>query len=238
MAAISKKNARKSASKKRTEVRGETDAVRKKRVRNLIGLLRREFPGAATALDHSNPFELLVATILSAQCTDKRVNMVTPALFEQYPNSAALAAADFEDVEKLIQSTGFFRNKAKNVIGCARGMVANHDGAVPDTMEELTALDGVGRKTANVVLGNAFGKNIGVVVDTHVGRISRLLGLTEAEDPVKVERDLMAIVPAKNWTVFSHYLIGHGRATCIARRPQCSQCVLYDYCPGRQELLK
>jgi endonuclease-3 len=222
-------------SKKSTKTRRESEAVKKKRVRNIIGLLRREFPDAATALNHSNPFELLVATILSAQCTDKRVNMVTPALFERYPDPEALAVADQEDVEKLIQSTGFFRNKAKNIIGCARGIVANHRGDVPDTMEDLTALDGVGRKTANVVLGNAFGKNVGVVVDTHVGRISRHLGFTEVKDPVKVERDLMAIIPTRDWTVFSHYLILHGRATCIARRPLCSQCVLYDYCPGRQE---
>jgi len=203
-----------------------------------MGLLRREFPEATTALDHRSPFELLVATILSAQCTDKRVNMVTPDLFKKYPDPAALAAANQVDVEKLVQSTGFFRNKAKNIIGCARGLVANHGGAVPDTMEALTALDGVGRKTANVVLGNAFGKNVGVVVDTHVGRISRLLGLTDVKDPVKVERDLMAVVPACDWTVFSHFLILHGRATCIARRPRCFECVVFDHCPGRQETRK
>lgn len=234
MPVTSRRTARKSEPGKPSGTSVEPEAQRKKRVRKIIGLLRREFPEAVTALDHRNPFELLVATILSAQCTDKRVNMVTPALFAKYPDPAALAAADQEEVEALVQSTGFFRNKAKNIIGCARGIVELHGGTVPDTMAELVALDGVGRKTANVVLGNAFGKNEGVVVDTHVGRISGLLGLTSFKDAVKVERDLMAVVPVKDWTVFSHYLILHGRATCIARRPRCGACVLFEYCPGRQ----
>jgi endonuclease-3 len=215
--------------------RGETPDVTKKRVRRLIVLLKADYPEARTALAHEDPFQLLVATILSAQCTDVRVNMVTPKLFARFPNAQALALARSEELEALIHSTGFFRNKARNLIGCARGLVAHHKGKVPDSMEALTALDGVGRKTANVVLGSAFGKHVGVVVDTHVSRLSNLLGLTSSANPEQVERDLMALVPKRAWTLFSHLLIYHGRAVCIARRPQCAACSLYEYCPGRKE---
>ncbi|MGH7608122.1 MAG: endonuclease III domain-containing protein, partial [Gemmatimonadales bacterium] len=168
----------------------------------------------------------------SAQCTDARVNMVTPALFAKYPTAAAYAAADPRELERAIQSTGFFRNKTKSIIGMAQALVERHGGAVPETMAELTALPGVGRKTANVILGTWFGKNEGVVVDTHVQRLARLLGLTRQHDPVKVERDLMAVVPRDAWTWFSHTLIQHGRQVCIARRPRCGECVLRALCPS------
>ena len=194
--------------------------------------LRRAYPDAHCALDHRNPFELLAATILSAQCTDVRVNLVTPELFRAYPTPAALATARQKDVEEIIRSTGFFRNKATNLIAMAQSIVADHGGKVPRTMAELHALPGVGRKTANVVLGNAFGRSEGVVVDTHVGRLSLLLGLTRETDPVKVERDLMAAFPQDEWTLLSHLLISHGRAVCIARRPRCGDCVLSDICPS------
>lgn len=213
--------------------RRETAAARAARVLEIIRRLKAEFPEVTTALSHNSPYELLVATILSAQCTDKRVNQVTPHVFAAYPDARALAAAKQGELEELIRSTGFFRNKARNLIACANAMVEHHAGEVPDTMEELVALGGVGRKTANVVLGNAFGKNEGVVVDTHVQRISGLLGLTKHADPVKIEQDLMKIVPRQDWTVFPHLLILHGRATCVARRPRCGECVLYELCPGR-----
>jgi len=211
----------------------ETVSARKRRMLRIIEVLRKLFPDAHTALNHQDPYELLVATILSAQCTDVRVNMVTPAVFRKYPDPSSLARARQATLERIIQSTGFFRNKTRNLIGCARGIVSEHGGQVPDSMEALTSLDGVGRKTANVVLGNAFGKNEGIVVDTHVNRISNLLGLTSHKDPIKVEQDLMEVVPHKDWTDFSHLFIWHGRATCIARRPRCAECALYDYCPGR-----
>lgn len=185
-------------------------------------------------MDHQSAYQLLAATILSAQCTDVRVNMVTPDLFRTYPTPSKLAAARQDDVERIIRSTGFFRNKARNLIAMAQALVADHGGKVPDTMAELHALPGVGRKTANVVLGNAFNINEGVVVDTHVGRLSRLLGLTRHTDPVKVEQDLMAQFPRARWAVLSHLLISHGRAVCIARRPRCNDCVLADICPSSQ----
>ena len=221
--------------KRKSAGRIETLEATRKRVRRLIALLKAEYPQARTALAHEDAFQLLVATILSAQCTDRRVNMVTPKLFARFPDARSLAKARPAELEELIRSTGFFRNKARNLIACAGGLVTRHDGEVPATMEELTALGGVGRKTANVVLGNAFGKEIGVVVDTHVNRQSHLLGLTSATNPEQVERDLMALVPRREWTLFAHLLIYHGRAVCIARRPRCSACVLYDYCPGRRE---
>ena len=229
MPVTSRKRAAKPKSRKR-----ETQADRARRTLRIIELLKETFPEAGTALEHRNPYELLVATILSAQCTDKRVNMVTPSVFARYPDAASLAQAEPEELEELIRSTGFFRNKAKNLMACARALVANHNSQVPDTMEELTALDGVGRKTANVVLGNAFEKNVGVVVDTHVTRIAGLLALTSHEDPVKIEVDLMKVVPQEDWAVFAHLLILHGRATCIARRPRCTECVIRDLCPGRK----
>ncbi|HET9707211.1 MAG TPA: endonuclease III [Gemmatimonadales bacterium] len=212
--------------------RAETPAERKRRTRSIIARLKREFPDATCALDHANPLELLVATILSAQSTDARVNIVTPALFAKYKNAADYAAADPEVLQGEIHSTGFFRNKTKSILGMAHALEERHGGQVPDTMEALVALPGVGRKTANVVLGNAFGKNEGIVVDTHVGRISGLLKLTKQTDPVKIERDLMELVPRKDWTIFSHLLILHGRKTCIARRPKCESCRINDLCPS------
>jgi endonuclease-3 len=190
------------------------------------------YPDAHCALDFSSPFELLVATILSAQCTDKRVNMVTPALFARYRTPSAMAAAKLEELEELIKSTGFFRNKAKSLLGMATAVADAHDGRVPDTMPELVALPGVGRKTANVVLGNAYGKNEGVVVDTHVGRVGYRLALTNQTDPVKVEKDLVALFPRQRWTLLSHLLIEHGRQICDARRPKCEICFLNDLCPS------
>jgi endonuclease-3 len=194
--------------------------------------LHQTYPIAECALDFRSPYQLLVATILSAQCTDERVNKVTPALFARYPTPADLAAAEQSDVEELVRSTGFFRNKAKNLIGMARGLVADHAGRVPKTMEELVKLPGVARKTANVVLGTAFHIPSGVVVDTHVTRISRLLGLTKHKDPVKIERDLVELLPEEEWITFSHMLILHGRQVCVARRPACDRCTLAKLCPS------
>jgi endonuclease-3 len=212
--------------------RAETPAERKRRTRSIIARLKREFPDATCALDHANSLELLVATILSAQSTDARVNIVTPALFAKYKSAADYAAANPDVFQGEIHSTGFFRNKTKSILGMAQALEERHDGQVPDTMEALVALPGVGRKTANVVLGNAFGKNEGIVVDTHVGRLSGLLKLTQQTDPVKIERDLMELVPRKDWTIFSHLLILHGRKTCIARRPRCESCRINDLCPS------
>jgi endonuclease-3 len=210
------------------------ESLEQKKVRTgkIIAELQRLYPDAHCALDHRNAFELLVATILSAQCTDVRVNMVTPALFKKYPTPAALAAAPQADVEKIIQSTGFFRSKATSIRTTSADIVEKYGGNVPETMEELTELRGVGRKTANVVLGNAFDQNVGVVVDTHVGRLSLRLELTKNTDPVKVEQDLMKIVPQKQWTLFSHWLIFHGRQICIARKPRCESCALFPLCPS------
>ena len=205
---------------------------RKARARKLIARLKREYPDATCALQHHNALELVVATILSAQCTDARVNMVTPQLFAKYRTAAAYASADPRELEKEIQSTGFFRNKTKSIIGMAQALVERHGGEVPQTMEELTALPGVGRKTANVILGTWFKKNEGVVVDTHVQRLTGLLGLTRQTDPVKIEQEMMNIVPRDDWTWFSHTLILHGRAVCIARRPRCADCVLNRLCPS------
>jgi endonuclease-3 len=204
----------------------------KKRARAVERLLRKEYPDAKCELDYRNAFELAAATILSAQCTDKRVNMVTPVLFKRFPDAFALAAADQADVEEIIKSTGFFRNKAKSLIGMAKAVVANHGGEIPRTMDELFALPGIGRKTANVVLGNAFEMNEGIVVDTHVARLSKLLGLTRQTDPVKIELDLMKLFPRKSWALLSHLLIWHGRRVCIARRPRCAECVLNRICPS------
>jgi endonuclease-3 len=213
-------------------VRRESRPARKRRTAAILAQLKQEYPDAACALTHDNPYELLVATILSAQCTDARVNMVTPALFERYPGPQALATARQEDVEGLIRSTGFFRNKARNLIAMAQAVVADHRGRIPADMESLRSLPGVGRKTANVVLGNAFGINAGITVDTHVTRLSRLLGLTTEKDPEKIERDLMELVPKKDWTLVSHLLILHGRAVCIARRPRHEICAVAHLCPS------
>ncbi len=193
-------------------------------------LLARTYPDAHCALHYESPLQLLVATILSAQCTDVRVNMVTPALFARYPDAEAFAAAKPAELEKLIHSTGFFRNKARNIIACCRQLVEKHEGQVPQTMEELVPLPGIGRKTANVILGNAFGVP-GIPVDTHVGRLSQRMGLTEATDPVKIERDLAQLIPKKEWTMFAHRMIFHGRQVCHARKPLCEQCTLNAVCP-------
>jgi endonuclease-3 len=190
------------------------------------------YPDAHCALDFKTPFQLLIATILSAQCTDKRVNMVTPAVFKRFPTPAALAAAPPEELEEMIKSTGFFRNKAKSLIGMASAIDERHGGKVPDEMDTLVKLPGVGRKTANVILGNAFDKNDGVVVDTHVTRLSQRLGLTKQSDAVKIEQDLMKLFPRERWTMLSHLLIEHGRQICEARRPKCEECFLSDICPS------
>jgi len=194
--------------------------------------LLEHYPDAHCALDFKNPYQLVAATILSAQCTDKRVNMVTPALFKKYKTPKALAAAKPEDVEEIIKSAGFFRAKTKSLIGMASAVTENHGGEIPQEMDDLVKLPGVGRKTANVVLGNAFNKNEGVVVDTHVGRVSRRLGLTRNEDPVKVEQDLVQLFPRDGWTLLSHLFIEHGRQICEARRPKCEICFLNDVCPS------
>jgi len=197
-----------------------------------IRRLEETYPDAKCSLDYRNPYELLVATILSAQCTDVRVNMVTPDLFARFPDATTLADAEQEDLENRIKSTGFFRNKTKSLLGMARAVVDKHRGDIPRTMDELTHLPGVGRKTANVVLGNAFGINDGIVVDTHVTRVSFRLGLTRETDAVKIEQDLVKVVPREKWTLFSHLLIFHGRAICVARRPLCERCPLWDICPS------
>lgn len=193
--------------------------------------LAEAHPDAHCELAHRDAFELLCATILSAQCTDKRVNMVTPALFAAYPDAHALARARQEDVEELVKTTGFFRSKAKSLIGMAQALVADHGGEVPRTMAALVPLPGVGRKTANVILGNAFGINDGVTVDTHVARLANRLGLTDASDPVKIEQALMPLFPREEWAMLSHRLIFHGRRICDARKPRCEACPLADVCP-------
>lgn len=198
----------------------------------VIRRLRAEYPDAHCALIHQSPYQLLVATILSAQCTDARVNLVTPALFERYPSVHELARANPAELETMIKSTGFFRNKTRSLIGMAQAVVAEHGGELPRSMEALRKLPGVGRKTANVVLGNAFGLNEGITVDTHVTRLSLLLGLTTHTDAEKIEQDLMTQIPREDWTQVSHLLIEHGRRVCIARRPQHHKCVLADICPS------
>ncbi|MEI8379935.1 MAG: endonuclease III [Planctomycetota bacterium] len=209
------------------------DDARKQRARKIVRVLAKTYADAVCALNHESPFQLLAATILSAQCTDERVNMVTPELFRRWPTAHELAEAAQADVEEVVRSTGFFRAKAGNLIGMAKGLVDNHDGELPQTLEELIALPGVGRKTANVLLGTAFGITSGVVVDTHVKRISQLLGLTESDSPEQIERDLMTLLPEKEWINFSHRLIHHGRQICIARRPKCAECPLLTHCQRR-----
>jgi endonuclease-3 len=198
-----------------------------------LGILKRTYPDAHCALHFSTPLELLIATILSAQCTDERVNQVTPALFARCPNAAALASISQVELEKMIHSTGFYRAKARSLRSCAASLVADHQGDVPRTMEALHRLAGVGRKTANVVLGNAFHLAEGIVVDTHVGRLSRRMGLTRHHDPVKVEFALVRLIPKKDWTLVSHLLISHGRKRCNARKPDCANCEIKALCPKR-----
>jgi endonuclease III len=210
----------------------ESRTAKRARTAEIVRRLHDEYPDAKCSLDYSNPYELTAATILSAQCTDERVNMVTPVLFRAYPTPADLAAARQEDVEEIIRSTGFYRNKAKSLLGMATAVADDHGGVVPKEMAALTALPGVGRKTANVVLGNAFGINEGIVVDTHVKRLSGRLGLTAHTDPEKIEVDLIALVEPDEWTDVSHLFIYHGRAVCKAPTPRCEVCVLADICPS------
>jgi endonuclease III len=205
--------------------------ARAQRVKRIVGALDRAYPDAHCELVHEDPLQLLISTILSAQCTDKRVNLVTPGLFRKYRSAADFAGADPRELERAIQSTGFFRNKARNIQACCRALVERHGGQVPDCMDALIELSGVGRKTANVVLGNAFGIQAGIVVDTHVGRLSLRLGLTLSRDPVRVEQDLVKLVPATQWTAFSHWLIFHGRRRCFARKPDCDRCEIRSLCP-------
>jgi len=198
-----------------------------------LDILKRTYPDVHCELDFRTPLELLVATVLSAQCTDVRVNRVTPALFARYPTAADYAGAELAELEGLIHSTGFYRNKARAIRECCRILVAKHAGEVPRSMEELWALPGVGRKTANVVLSNAYGLNEGIVVDTHVGRLVRRLGLTRAQDPVKVEKALLPLLAREDWGLFSHLLIWHGRRRCFARKPDCDHCELRELCPRK-----
>src|ERR1039458_133347 len=209
----------------------ETSEAKKARLKKIVAALDRTYPDAHCELNHTDPLQLLTATIPSAQCTDKRVNIVTKELFEKYRSAADYANAPLAELEQAVKTTGFFRNKAKNIQACCRKLIVRHGGRVPRTMEELTQLDGVGRKTANVVLGNAFGINVGVVVDTHVARLSQRLGLTKQKTPEKIELELMALVPQKQWTLFSHWLIWHGRRRCDARRPDCAHCEIRKLCP-------
>jgi endonuclease-3 len=227
---MKRKPARKKAA--RPARRSRRLAPASERAPEIFRRLSAEYPDAKCALDHRNPYELLVATILSAQCTDKRVNMVTPALFAKYPNAESLSVANPEELQEMIKSTGFFRNKTKSLLGMASAVSQGHGGAIPKTMDELVKLPGVGRKTANVVLGNAFGLEEGVVVDTHVSRLSQRLALSRETDPVKIEQDLMTLFPRTQWTMLSHLLITHGREICDARRPLCEQCVVNDLCPS------
>jgi endonuclease-3 len=206
------------------------------RARKIIALLGRHYPDATCALDWRDPYQLIVATILSAQCTDARVNLTTPALFERFPDAAALARAGTAELEGLVRSTGFYRNKAKSLLGMAKGLVERHGGRVPGTMEALVALPGVARKTANVVLGTAFGLADGIVVDTHVIRLANRMDLTREEDPVRIERDLMAVVPRDRWVAFAHQMTWHGRRICAARKPQCAACPLAKVCPSRGKM--
>jgi endonuclease-3 len=208
-------------------------AISAKRAKALevLDLLKKRYPYAECALTHENPWQLLTATILSAQCTDVRVNMTTPALFKRFPNAEALANADLAEVEELVKSTGFFRQKAKSIVAMSQDVVTRFGGEVPRTLDELTTLRGAGRKTANVIIGVAFG-GAGVVVDTHVRRISNLLGWTRNDSPEKIERDLMKLFPKEEWTIMGTTLIHHGRETCIARRPKCGECVVNHLCPS------
>src|ERR1035437_529700 len=209
----------------------ESFEAKKLRAKKIITALDRTYPEAHCELDKADPLELLIATILSAQCTDKRVNIVTAVLFKKYRSAADYANAPLAELEQAVKTTGFFRNKAKNIQACCRKLIVRHGGRVPRAMEELTQLDGVGRKTANVVLGTAFDINVGVVVDTHVARLSQRLGLTRQKMPEKIELELMALVPQKQWALFSHWLIWHGRRRCDARKPDCEGCEIKKLCP-------
>jgi endonuclease-3 len=210
----------------------ESKKAKRERAGEIYEVLEREHPGAMTALNHGDAFELAVATILSAQCTDERVNMVTPEVFRRFPSPAALASAGQKELESIIHSTGFFRNKARSLIGMAKAVYAEHGGELPRTLAELTQLPGIGRKTANVILGNAFGIDEGVVVDTHVKRLAGRMGFTREKTPEKIELDLMEVFPQERWTPLSHLLIFHGRGPCKARNPRCQECVVAHLCPS------
>ena len=213
-----------------------SDAAR--RIGKILAQLKKDYPDSSIALDYSNPLQLLIATILSAQCTDARVNMVTPSLFKKYKSASDFANANQAELEQEIRSTGFFRNKTKSIMTCCRALVEKHKGQVPRSMEELIELGGVGRKTANCVLGEAYGINSGVIVDTHVRRVSQRLGLTKEEDPEKIEEDLMKLLPQDEWYKFSSTIILFGRNVCDARKPDCQNCTLYKLCPSGEELMK
>jgi endonuclease III len=216
------------------QARRESGKARRARTSEILARLRKEYPESRCSLNFESPLQLLVATVLAAQCTDERVNAATPALFRRCPTARHYAEIPIEELEELVRTTGFFRNKARSVQNLGRTLVASHGGEVPATMDELKALPGVGRKTANVVLGNAFGKNEGVVVDTHVQRLSRRLGLTAETDPEKIERDLIPLIPREDWTLWSHLLIDHGRKVCKARKPECPVCLVADLCPSAE----
>jgi endonuclease-3 len=217
-----------------SQARRESKRARRERAGEILARLRRAYPETRIALDFQSPLQLLMATVLAAQCTDERVNQVTPPLFRRYPAARDFAAADLPELEEMVRSTGFYRNKARALKSLGMTLVAEHGGEVPDTMEALVALPGVGRKTANVVLGNAFGRAEGIAVDTHVQRLSRRLFLTEEEDPEKIERDLTAILPREEWTRFALVLQDHGRKICKARRPECAVCPVADLCPSAE----
>jgi len=216
----------------------ETPAKLRSRAKKIITLLHKEYPDPRIALNFSNPLELLVATILSAQCTDARVNMVTPGLFKKYPSARHFAEANQAELEQDIRSTGFYRNKAKSIIACTGSLVEKHGGEVPKTMEELVELGGVGRKTANCVLGGAYGINSGVIVDTHVRRVAQRLGLSRHDDPEKIEIDLMGLAPQPEWFDLGNMLIWHGRKVCDAKKPKCADCALVKLCPSAEKFLR
>ncbi len=216
------------------QARRESGKARRARSGEILARLKREYPESRCSLNFESPLQLLVATVLAAQCTDERVNQATPALFRRCPTAREYAEIPLPELEELVRTTGFFRNKARAVQNLGRTLLAEHGGEVPSTMDELKALPGVGRKTANVVLGNAFGQNVGIVVDTHVQRLSRRLGLTEQTDPEKIERDLLPLVPQDDWTLWSHLLIDHGRKICKARKPECPICPVADRCPSAE----
>lgn len=210
----------------------ESKVRKQQRMHDIIALLKKEYPDAECALHHSTPFQLLIATILSAQCTDARVNLVTPTLFSAYPDAKSLSKADLTDIEDIIHSTGFYKAKAKNIKACSEQIIKRFKGELPLTIEELTTLPGVGRKTANVLLGNAYGINAGITVDTHVTRIMNLLKFVASTDAVKIEINLLPLIPKEEWTMFTHIIIQHGREVCIARRPKCHDCIISDLCPS------
>lgn len=210
----------------------ESKLKKLERMQTVLTLLKKEYPHAECALTYSTPFQLLIATILSAQCTDARVNIVTPTLFSAYPDAYVMSKAKLSDIEKIIHSTGFYKAKAKNILACSKQIINHFNGELPLSIEELTTLPGVGRKTANVLLGNAFGMNVGITVDTHVTRIMNLLKFVQSKDAVKIEMSLIPLVPQDDWTVFTHVIIQHGREVCIARRPKCQNCIISKYCPS------